>query len=46
MSREVWEKAGENGLLGLMIPEEHGGVGGDFFYAVVAMEEQWVGLKI
>ncbi|KAK2857040.1 hypothetical protein Q5P01_005775 [Channa striata] len=29
VSREVWEKAGEQGLLGVLIPEEHGGVGGD-----------------
>uniref|UniRef100_A0A673C1T3 Long-chain specific acyl-CoA dehydrogenase, mitochondrial n=1 Tax=Sphaeramia orbicularis TaxID=375764 RepID=A0A673C1T3_9TELE len=40
VSREVWEKAGEQGLLGLMIPEEHGGVGGDLFYAAVMWEEQ------
>lgn len=40
MSREVWEKAGEQGLLGIMIPEEQGGVGGDVFSAAVAWEEQ------
>lgn len=46
VSREVWEKVGGHGLLGVVIPEEHGGVGGDYFHAVVALEEQWVGLKI
>lgn len=40
MSREVWEKAGEQGLLGIMIPEEQGGVGGDVFSAAVVWEEQ------
>ncbi|MEL7029909.1 MAG: acyl-CoA dehydrogenase family protein, partial [Pseudomonadota bacterium] len=24
--REIWEKAGENGLLGISIPEEFGGL--------------------
>ncbi|XP_041637563.1 long-chain specific acyl-CoA dehydrogenase, mitochondrial [Cheilinus undulatus] len=40
VSREVWEKAGENGLLGVMIPEEHDGIGGDLFSAAVTWEEQ------
>lgn len=40
MSREVWEKAGEQGLLGVMTPEEHGGIGGDLFSAAVTWEEQ------
>ncbi|XP_070850022.1 long-chain specific acyl-CoA dehydrogenase, mitochondrial [Chaetodon trifascialis] len=40
VSREVWEKAGEQGLLGIMIPEEHGGIGGDLFSAAVVWEEQ------
>lgn len=40
MSRELWEKAGEQGLLGLMIPEEHGGIGADVFFAAIAWEEQ------
>lgn len=46
VSRELWEKAGEQGLLGLMIPEERGGVGGDVFSAAVMWEEQWVVLEI
>lgn len=40
VSRELWEKAGEQGLLGVMIPEEHGGVGGDVLSAAVVWEEQ------
>lgn len=40
VSREVWEKAGEQGLLGLLIPEEHGGIGGDVYYADIMWEEQ------
>ncbi|XP_007553733.1 long-chain specific acyl-CoA dehydrogenase, mitochondrial isoform X1 [Poecilia formosa] len=40
VSRELWEKAGEQGLLGVMIPEEHGGIGGDTFSAAITWEEQ------
>ncbi|XP_037618207.1 long-chain specific acyl-CoA dehydrogenase, mitochondrial isoform X2 [Sebastes umbrosus] len=40
VSREAWEKAGEQGMLGIMIPEEHGGIGADLFSAVVVWEEQ------
>lgn len=40
MSREIWEKAGSHGMLGILIPEEHGGVGGDVFSAAIAWEEQ------
>lgn len=40
MSRELWEKAGSQGLLGIMIPEEHGGIGGDVFSAAIMWEEQ------
>ncbi|RVE75232.1 hypothetical protein OJAV_G00014750 [Oryzias javanicus] len=40
VSRELWEKAGEQGLLGVMIPEEHGGIGGDVFSAAITWEEQ------
>ncbi|KAI1899369.1 hypothetical protein AGOR_G00061070 [Albula goreensis] len=40
VSREVWEKAGEQGLLGIVIPEEQGGIGGDLFSAAVVWEEQ------
>ncbi|MEH3033715.1 MAG: acyl-CoA dehydrogenase family protein [Aeromicrobium erythreum] len=38
--REVWEKAGELGLLGFMMPEEHGGGGiEDFRYNAILSEE-------
>ncbi|KAM8721875.1 long-chain specific acyl-CoA dehydrogenase, mitochondrial [Acanthopagrus schlegelii] len=40
VSRELWEKAGEQGLLGLLIPEKHGGVGGDMFCSAIMAEEQ------
>ncbi len=38
--REVWEKAGDLGLLGFMMPEEHGGGGiQDFRYNAILSEE-------
>ncbi|XP_029462003.1 long-chain specific acyl-CoA dehydrogenase, mitochondrial isoform X2 [Rhinatrema bivittatum] len=40
VSREVWEKAGQQGLLGVNTPEEHGGIGGDLLSAAVTWEEQ------
>ncbi|CAG5934509.1 unnamed protein product, partial [Menidia menidia] len=40
VSREAWEKAGEQGLLGVMIPEEHGGIGGDLYSTAITWEEQ------
>jgi acyl-CoA dehydrogenase len=39
VSREAWRKAGEAGLLCTAIPEEYGGVGGDFLHSVVVLEE-------
>jgi len=39
VSREVWRKAGEAGLLCCTIPEEYGGAGADFLYSVVVLEE-------
>ena len=42
---DVWLKAGEMGLLGAEVPEEFGGVGGDFSYdAVIAMEANKAGV--
>ncbi len=38
--KEVWRKAGEQGLLCMSVPEEYGGVGGDFLYSAIAIEEQ------
>ena len=40
VSREVWQKAGETGLLCPGIPEEYGGAEADFLFAVVQAEEQ------
>ncbi|KAK1165940.1 long-chain specific acyl-CoA dehydrogenase, mitochondrial [Acipenser oxyrinchus oxyrinchus] len=40
VSRELWEKAGQNGLLGVNIQEERGGIGGDLLSAAVVWEEQ------
>src|SRR5262245_50961247 len=35
----VWKKMAELGWMGLIIPEEHGGSGGDFVDMVVVLEE-------
>lgn len=40
LSRDAWEKAGAAGLLLTNIPEEYGGMGGDFLYSAVVLEEQ------
>ena len=37
--RELWNKAGEAGLLGLSQPEEWGGMGGDYRHEVVLMRQ-------
>jgi acyl-CoA dehydrogenase len=37
--RDLWTKAGDNGLLGLSTTDEFGGVGGDFRHEVVLIEE-------
>ena len=39
VDRELWNKAGEAGLLGLSIPEEYGGAGGDYRHEVVLIEQ-------
>ncbi len=39
VSREVWEKAGAAGILCPTVPEEYDGVGGDYLFSVVVMEE-------
>jgi acyl-CoA dehydrogenase len=37
--RSLWLKAGELGLLCCNVPEEHGGVGGDFLHSAILIEE-------
>jgi len=37
--RELWNQAGEAGLLGLSMPEEDGGMGGDYRHEVVLMRQ-------
>ncbi|MFI9508063.1 acyl-CoA dehydrogenase family protein [Nocardia sp. NPDC052566] len=39
VDREFWNKMGDAGLLGLDLPEEYGGAGGNFGHAAVVMEE-------
>ncbi|OBI79382.1 acyl-CoA dehydrogenase family protein [Mycobacterium sp. E740] len=39
VDREFWTKLGDAGLLGLDLPEEFGGLGGDFGYSAVVAEE-------
>ncbi|MFD3706648.1 acyl-CoA dehydrogenase family protein [Nocardia sp. NPDC058658] len=40
VDRELWNKAGEVGLLCLSVPEEYGGGGGTFAHEAVLIEEQ------
>jgi alkylation response protein AidB-like acyl-CoA dehydrogenase len=39
--RELWLKAGEQGLLCCTVPEEYGGLGLDYLFDVVVFEEIW-----
>ncbi len=36
---EIWSRAGELGLLGTGIPETYGGMGGDFLFDAIVIEE-------
>jgi acyl-CoA dehydrogenase len=37
--RSAWKKMGDNGFLCMQVPEEYGGLGADFLYSVIFMEE-------
>jgi len=37
--RETWKKFGDQGFLCPWLPEEHGGVGADFLFSLIAIEE-------
>ena len=41
--RDLWNRAGEAGLLNISAPEEYGGMGGDYRHEVVLMQQ--LGLK-
>ena len=40
VDRDLWSKAGEQGLLLMDIPEEYGGGGGSFLHEAILIEEQ------
>ena len=40
VSRDLWRKAGQNGLLGTTMPAEYGGAEADILYAAIVWEEQ------
>ncbi|MHB9098117.1 MAG: acyl-CoA dehydrogenase family protein [Syntrophales bacterium] len=37
--KEAWKKMGEQGFLAMNVPEEYGGLGADFLYSVIVIEE-------
>ncbi|MEW6138347.1 MAG: acyl-CoA dehydrogenase family protein [Thermodesulfobacteriota bacterium] len=37
--RAVWKRMGEEGFLAMSVPEEYGGLGADFLYSVILVEE-------
>ena len=39
LPRSIYEAFGQQGYFGLQFPEEIGGIGGDFFFTVVLLEE-------
>ena len=40
VEREFWSEAGKAGLLGVSVPEEYGGHGGDFRHDLVVIDQQ------
>ena len=40
VERDFWREAGEAGLLGVSVPEEYGGHGGDFRHDMVVIDQQ------
>ena len=40
VERAFWQEAGEAGLLGMTVPEEYGGHGGDFRHDLVVLDQQ------
>lgn len=46
VSREIWSQLAELGVLGLTVPEEHGGLGGNAIDTLVVMEEFGRGLLV
>ena len=40
VEREFWQEAGQAGLLGMTVPEEYGGHGGDFRHDLVVLDQQ------
>jgi acyl-CoA dehydrogenase len=39
VERDFWTKAGKQGLLGVSVPEEYGGAGGDFRHDVIVIDQ-------
>jgi acyl-CoA dehydrogenase len=40
VERDFWREAGQAGLLGMTVPEEYGGHGGDFRHDLVVLDQQ------
>ncbi|MEC9067477.1 MAG: acyl-CoA dehydrogenase family protein [Pseudomonadota bacterium] len=40
VDREFWQEAGAAGILGMTVPEEYGGHGGDFRHDLVVLDQQ------
>src|SRR5690349_6537094 len=47
VSREIWRKAGQEGLLCVSLPTDYGGGGGDFGHSSISAEEMaYAGVSI